>query len=259
MLGTVSVSHSAEEDAKLRSDLEKIAQRRVLFGHQSVGENLLDGIRQLSTTAGVPVRVAEIKAANSMTPGTIGHALIAENEYPLKKLKSFEQIMEQQRAGTDIAFMKFCYVDFTAETNAKELFASYQASMDSLRKKNPVTTFVHVTAPLTTVGGGPKAKLKYFLGMAPLYGTVENMRRQEFNNLLRQTYRGREPIFDLARVESTAPNGKEESVKWDGSVVPVLVPEYSDDGGHLNSAGKLRAARELISVLASIPDRAAAR
>lgn len=258
-LGATNIAHAASDDANLRVEMERIAQKRIFFGHQSVGVNLLDGIKQLATTAGVSVRIEEKNSASSVMPGMIGHGLIAENEYPLKKLKSFEQLMEQQRAGLDIAFMKFCYVDFTAETNAKELFASYQATMDSLRKKNPGTTFVHVTAPLTTVGGGPKAQVKYYLGMAPLYGTFENMRREEFNSLMRRAYQGREPVFDLARVESTALNGKIESVKWKGSVVPVLVPEYSDDGGHLNVTGQLRAARELISVLATIPNRATAR
>jgi len=256
VLFAVAALGAAADEASLRIDLEKIAQRRILFGHQSVGENLLDGIKQLSATASVPVRVEEVNAASRVSPGVMGHALIAENEHPYKKLKSFEQLMERQRAGLDIAFMKFCYVDFTPETNVKELFASYQATMDNLRKKNPGTTFVHVTAPLTVVGGGPKAQLKYFFGLAPLYGTMENMRREEFNNLLRQAYKGREPVFDLARVESTSLNGKAESVKWKGSVVPVLIPEYSDDGGHLNATGKLKAARELISVLAGIPDRA---
>jgi hypothetical protein len=115
---------------------------------------------------------------------------------------------------------------------------------------------VHVTAPLTIVSGGLKASLKKLFGLAP-YGIIENMRREEYNTLLRQTYQGREPIFDLARVESTALNGVAVSVEWKGSVVPVLDSVYTDDGGHLNTVGKLRAARELISVLASIPERPA--
>ena len=48
------------------------------------------------------------------------------------------------------------------------------------------------------------------------------------------------------------------TAKWQGSVTPTMVPEYTDDGGHLNAAGSLRAARELISVLAAVPDQRAA-
>ena len=46
-------------------------------------------------------------------------------------------------------------------------------------------------------------------------------------------------------------------MEWKGSAVPVMNSAYTEDGGHLNDVGKLRAARELITVLASIPDRPA--
>jgi len=85
------------------------------------------------------------------------------------------------------------------------------------------------------------------------------MRREEYNSLLRKAYQGREPFFDLARIESTTPEGTTETVKWKGSVVPVMNPIYTNDGGHLNDAGKIRAARELVSVLAGIPNHKAVR
>jgi len=74
---------------------------------------------------------------------------------------------------------------------------------------------------------------------------------------LRQAYQGRAPIFDLARVESIDPEGKTVTVEWKGIAVPVMAPAYTNDGGHLNSEGRLRAARELISVLAAIPVKSA--
>lgn len=243
---------AADVDATLRAELEHIAQRRIFFGHQSVGENLLDGIRQLSAMAGVPVRVVESPMASSVPPATFGHASVARNGDPFLKLKSFENAFGQQTSGIDIALLKFCYVDVKANTDAKALFARYRSSIDSLRANNPGTIFVHVTAPLTEVKGGLKVRTKRLLGRAP-DETIENLRREEYNTLLRQAYRGREPIFDLARVESTAPDGAVVTVEWNGSVAPVMVPAYTDDGGHLNSVGKLRAARELISVLAAVP------
>ena len=254
--GTTAIAQAAsvDVDANLRADLEHIAQRRILFGHQSVGMNLLDGIRQLSIAAGVPIRIAEVETASAVEPAMIGHSFIAENEDPLRKLNSFEHAMGPQSTGLDIAFMKFCYVDFTPETDAKKLFARYRTTIDGLRARNPGTTFVHVTAPLTIVRGGIKSRLKNLLGRAPA-GITENLRREQYNALLRQAYQGREPIFDLARIESTAPDGTVETVEWNGSAVPVMVPAYTEDGGHLNAAGKLRAARELVSVLAAIPDR----
>lgn len=250
----VATAHAAGVDPRLRADLERIAQRRIFFGHQSVGENLLDGLRQLADMAGVPLRVLETPTANGVTPATFGHTYVAMNRYPLQKLQNFDLALGHQATGLDIALVKFCYLDIDASTDVKALFASYRAAIEKLRARNPGTTFVHVTAPVTTVRGGAKESLKQLIGRAP-YGAVENIRRDEYNALLRQAYREREPIFDLARIESMASDGTEVSFDWKGRVAPALAPAYTNDGSHLNGAGRLRAARELVSVLAAVPNR----
>jgi hypothetical protein len=251
ILLSVAALDASAADAALRADLERVAQRAIFFGHQSVGTNLLDGIRQLAQEAGVPLRIAEVSTAAAVKPATFGHAFVAENGDPVRKLRSFEQAMGAQPA-VDIAFVKFCYVDIGADTDAKALFARYRATLDGLRADYPRTAFVHVTLPLTEPQGGVKALAKRLLGRAPS-GTLENLRREEYNTLLRRTYTDREPIFDLARVESTAPDGTPVAVQWDGGTAPALASAYSADGGHLNAAGQRRAARELIAVLAAVP------
>ena len=211
-----------------------MAQERIYFAHQSVGANILQGVKELSARAGVPVFVKD--------------EFVPENGDPLRKLENF-----RHSVGTgsryDIALVKFCYVDVDADTDVAALFDQYRMVMSELRAKNPRTVFVHVTLPLTTVQTGPKAWVKRLLGRSP-YGTVENVRRDEYNRLLRSTYAGREPIFDLARLESTAPDGKLVTVTWDGFTAPAMAPEYTKDGGHLNALGRARAAREFIAVLA---------
>ena len=251
---SITPAYANDVDAKLHVDLKHIAKQRIFFGHQSVGMNILEGLKQLSAMAGVPVKILETKKASEVGPSTIGHTFIAKNGDPFLKLKSFGQALGIESAGLDVALMKFCYVDFTANTDVKALFARYRATIGDLKARNPGTTFVHVTAPLTTVQSGFKGTLKKLFGIAP-YGAIENIRREEYNELLRKAYRGREPIFDLARVESTAPDGTAVTNKWKGSIAPAMDPEYTEDGGHLNAAGKLRAARELVSILASLPSR----
>ena len=249
----LSLAAPSNKDVNVRSVLERVALKRVFFGHQSVGMNLLDGVKQLASTEGIPIRVVEVNTASEVTSSMIGHTFIAENGNPLKKIKSFEQAMATHDAEPDIALMKFCFVDFTAKTDVKALFSAYRSTIERLKAIHPDTTFVHVTVPLTTIQGGFKQNLKRLLGRPP-YGTIENIRREEYNALLRQTYQGHEPIFDLAKIESTAPDGSVSTIEWEGKIAPAMTPSYTDDGGHLNAAGKLRAARELISVLATIPD-----
>lgn len=241
----------AAGDPALRAELEALSRRRVFFGHQSVGVNVLDGLRQLAAQQGVGVRVAEVGAG--VPAGTFGHAFVAENGDPRRKLRSFAAAFESGAAGgAEIALLKFCFVDVKADTDVAALFAEYQASLAQLRARHPGTAFVHVTVPLTTIPGGAKATVKRMLGRAPTE-LLENLRRDEYNALVRKAYAGKEPLFDLARVEALRPDGTAETFEWQGRAVPALVPAFSDDGGHLNAEGQRRAARELVGVLARVP------
>lgn len=249
LLFAIVLMVSTVQAATLTEDLKLIAGERVYFGHQSVGANILDGLKELSSTAGVPLRITETPRAAALQGTGVGHVFVPENGHPLKKLASFKAALGEG-SQADVAFIKFCYVDITADTDPRALFAEYRKTIDELRAKNPRTTFIHVTLPLTTVQTGPKAWVKRLLGRAPS-GTIQNVKREQYNTLLRRTYAGREPIFDIARVESLAPDGTQATVEWDGSVAPAMAAAYTDDGGHLNRVGRLRAAQELVSVVAA--------
>lgn len=254
VLVAASARPARAADPKLRLDLEALSKRRVFFGHQSVGVNLLDGVRALAAREQVPIRVVEAPPGPDLEPGSIGHAFVGRNTDPGSKLRDFEQALASGAAmGAEIAMVKLCFVDVTADADVTRLLAEYQASMARVRAASPGTTLVHVTIPLTTVQAGLKGMVKRLLGRAPA-GFLENARREEFNALLRAAYQGREPLFDLARIESTR-DGLAETAEWKGRVVPALLPELTDDGGHLNRDGQLRAAREMVAVLASAPVR----
>jgi len=215
----------------LASSLPASADPRIYFGHQSVGANILQGVKELHAKL------------------DIKDEFLADNGDPLRKLANFKAAV-----GTgshyDVALVKFCYVDVAADTDVRALFERYRATLAELQAKNPRTSFVHVTLPLTTVQTGWKALAKRLLGRAP-YGTIENVRRAEYNSLLRRTYAGREPIFDLARLESVGPDGVLSTATWHGSTVPAMSPAYTDDGGHLNAKGRALAAQEFVRVLAA--------
>lgn len=247
-----SASAADMPDTKLRADFQRVAAMRIYFGHQSVGGNILDGMKQLALQSGVPLRIVETQSAHAVKAATLGHIFVAENRNPFGKIKAFELAMGPTSAGLDVAMLKFCYLDFSADTDAKALFSKYRAMIENLRTLNPHTTWVHITAPLTSVQTGPKAFIKNLLGLAP-YGVRENLRREEYNALLRQEYAGREPFFDLAQLESTSEDGTNITVEWHGQNIPALANAYSDDGGHLNSKGQLRIASKFLSVIAALP------
>lgn len=245
---------TAAAEPAARSDLARLARRSVFFGHQSVGMNLLDGVAELAREGGPAPRIVEVRAGEAVPPGTLGHAWVGENHAPATKLAAFAKAIDAlPPPGVEVALVKLCYVDFTPATDVEALLREYREALAGLKRRHPGTTFVHVTAPVSGVQGGWKGWAKRIAGQAP-YGLVENVVRERFNRLLRREYQGKEPLFDLARVEATAPDGRLETVTWKGEVAPALVPAYTDDGGHLNGLGRRQAATALVSLLAALPD-----
>lgn len=239
----------------VEEDLATLAGRRVFFGHQSIGANILDGVRELVASRRARLGVVGLEDVGDFPAGTIAHALVGENGRPDLKLDEFARLLSHAPLSTvDVAMVKFCYADFDSETDPRAVFLRYEESLRRLGEAHPGIAFVHVTVPLTTVQGGPRAFVKRLLGRAP-WGLAENARREEYNALLREAYRGREPILDLAEIESTRPDGTRELVEWNGRSLPALVPAYSDDGSHLNPAGRLRVARAFLRVIASARPR----
>ncbi len=250
----LSTSAAAPPDADPTAGaLRALQQRRVFFGHHSVGGNILDGLRALSKEAGVPLRLVEGKDGAALEGGGVLHAPVGQNEQPASKLRAFEQILDSGLGKqVELAFFKFCYVDFNASTNVRALFEDYQRSLAALKARHPQVTFVHVTAPLTVTQTGVKGFLKNLLGSGA-WGERENVQRHTFNELLRQSYAGREPLFDLAGLEAQGEDGRTETFERDGKHFPRLVGAYSDDGQHLNARGSRKVAGALAAFLAGLP------
>jgi hypothetical protein len=209
-----------------------IAKKRIIFGHQSVGNNILSGVRKLASEAGVNLNL--IQSRNATAEFGITHFFIGNNGDPQSKINDFEETLRKGVVqGADIALMKLCYVDINANTDAKELAKDYIASLDRLSQQFPETAFVAVTVPLRTVQSGPKALLKRLIGSEP-GGYFENFRRKEFNSILRNTYSPQNRIFDLAKLEAEGAG----SYRYQGQPIEILNPLLTNDGGHLNDAGE---------------------
>jgi hypothetical protein len=126
--------------------------------------------------------------------------------------------------------------------------------MGNLKDAYPKTRLIHMTVPLTTIQTGPKAWIKKVIGR-PIGGYFDNMKRNEFNDMLRKEYGGKEPIFDLANIESTYPSWKQESFTKDGLIYCAMVPQYTQDGGHLNEKGRKIVGQELLVLLAKLSEK----
>jgi hypothetical protein len=235
-------------DSQLAADLELVRGARVLFAHMSVGANILEGVARIPDS-GLRVAALDGSAPLQLPEHTFGHVVFGQNGDPDAKITAFEKLLDSGvTPSPDVALMKLCYADMTADTDTKALFTHYREALARLRAAHPQTVFVHVTAPLTVRDTGAKDLVKRLTGFSDGFAQA-NVRRDEYNGRLRAAFRG-EPIFDLAAIEALWPDGRPERFARGGSNHPALVPAYSDDGHHLAGAGQDRAARALIHTLA---------
>ena len=237
-------------DSISSASLARLAEARIYFGHQSVGRNIVDGLRDLSAArSGSQLRIVPSRERISTVPALVEFT-IGENGRPESKMKDFAAALRQiDDRGEAIAVFKYCYLDITPDTNVDQLFESHRKALQEMRARHPNLTFVHVTAPLTQLESGPRFFVKRLLGKPTTRDA--NARRNGFNAMLREEYAG-EPIFDLAMVESTRPNGARSFFNDGGDVVYTLAPELTDDGGHLNAAGRRAAAAEFAAVIGRV-------
>jgi len=231
---------------------QKITQKKIYFGHQSVGFNIMDGIKDvMKEHPEINVNIVETADESDFKVGLLAHSRVGKNVDPKSKIAEFANFIDSgigKRA--DAAALKFCYVDITAGTNANNVFSDYSDSIWQLKAKYPDMIIIHFTNPLTQRQIGPKAWIKKIIGRP---GSVENnIKRNEYNEILIKQYEGKEPIFDIAKIQSTFPNGSRCSFTKDGKTYYSMVPEYTYDGGHLNEVGRRKVAEQFLILLAKL-------
>jgi len=244
---------------QLLSDLAAVRRARILFSHHSVGANLLEGIGKLDADAGGE----RLRVVSAETAPPSGSALIhvsgGRNTDPRSKIDFFAATLRGQASlKPDVAFMKLCFVDFEPRTDVPALFGHYRTALEALKRDFPGVRFAHVAAPLMARPTDLKSRLRRLLGKE-VWEDAANARRAEFNQLLARTFAA-DPIFDLARVESTAPDGRPTTYDLGGHSYQSLYPGYTVDGGHLNALGQRVAGEAAIHFLAgAVSGKPAAR
>jgi hypothetical protein len=244
-----------QADEALKGEMAKVAGYRIFFGHQSVGGNIVQGLEDLKKMAGADAfNVVHYGPGDSLPAAFFAETKVGANQHPLGKFDAFCRLVDSNLAGKiDIALVKICFVDLGEGSDAgvDQVFNGYVKAVKALETAHPGLVIIPVTSPLRTQVEGRgrlddlKTRLKQMLGRED-----DNRKRNAFNARIRETFRDR-PVFDLAAVESTYPDGARETY-GKGGAVEALIPAYSIDGGHLNELGRRRAARELIRVLAQV-------
>jgi hypothetical protein len=237
------------------SDLnwQQLSKKKIFFAHQSVGNNIIKGINVvLNDNPKIKLNIIETKSQDDFSSPVFAHFRVGENFDPLSKNNDFSSMINDGIGQkTDIAFYKYCYIDINENTDVNALFSAYKENMISLKNKFPKVDFVHVTVPLVVVQSGPRAWVKKIIGRK-IGGYDANIKRNEFNDLIRNEYNTAEPIFDLALFEATYPDGRLMTFKKNGKTYYSLIPDYASDGRHLNDKGSRFVAEQLLILLAEL-------
>lgn len=230
---------------------EALASRRIFFGHQSVGRDMIAGVRELlAEHPEIRVRLVESDEPAAVEGAALIEGRIGENRKPETKARAFARVVGAGLGANAIAMYKYCYVDINSETDVDALFDAYVTQAREIERSHPEITQVHITLPLRTVPGGAMERLKAVLG-----GSQEvalNVKRNRFNERLRQEFGGTAPIFDLALLESRHADGSRAFTRRGSQEVYMLAPEWTYDNGHLNEAGRRYVAEQFLVMLARL-------
>jgi len=214
-------------DSRIPADmLDKARHLNVAFGHESVGWNMIQGLEELAQAN--PRRFSLTIGHNleawwySRNQG-FGEFFLHNNGNVPGKAEVFETKLTSGIADrVNAASLKLCFADLQPRVDADEAFRTYTDVMERMQKQYPKVTFIYWTVPLRVE-------------------TMLEEKRTRFNNLMRSYAQSHKIVlFDVADIESTGPDGTKSKLA-NGS--PCLYQGYSQDGGHLNAAGRERVAR----------------
>ncbi len=235
---------------------QTLAQKKIIFGHQSVGLEIIEGMKLImESLPNTHLNIVELSEMKGKGNGCFAHFQVGKNQDPESKITDFISKMNTEPAKkADVAFFKFCFVDVNKNTDIHKLFQDYKTRMALLKTKNPSIIFVHCTVPLLKKKKSSiKSWIKNLLGKQDhFFDFRHNIKRNQYNEMIIAAYQGKEPIFDIAKAESTYPDGRREFFIEKDRRYFSLIPEYTYDGGHLNEIGRRRVAEQLLLHLANL-------
>jgi len=219
--------------------------KRIFFGHQSVGYNLVRGIERRVGRDSIPYKIIDSKKPADFNGAAFYHAPVGKNVEPKTKIDEFVALMDGGMAQkVDVAGFKFCYADIRVETDIQELLNYYTSKMDYLVAKYPRVKFFHFTVPLTVKPRGLKGLIKKL-------AYDHNINREKLGKLIETHYQP-DHVFDLARFEAQFPDGR---INTYGKNRLALIDDFSDDGEHLNAVASDNISEQLLIFLAKLASK----
>ena len=228
-----------------------VAERTVYFGHQSVGSGVVAGVERLTQDHALPLRLVRTREPATVAGPAFVHFLAGQNrDYASKNAAVLRLLESRTRAQRPVVLLKYCCVDIDSPTDPATMFDAYRDTVETIQFEHPDVTVVHATMPVTTVESVFKSGAKQFFGRPAR--RVAAVACHRYNELLRAEFKATEPIFDLARVESTQHDGIVSGFTANGTTIETLARENTHDGMHLNTRCQKAAATALLNLLSDV-------
>ena len=207
------------------ADWEKLAGKKIFFGHQSVGYDIMEGVSALRKEhPSIRLTIVETTDPSRFDAPVFAHAQVGRNEDPDSKCEAFERYMDSGIGSrADIAFFKFCYVDINRETDVGKVFESYKAMVRRVKTKYPGLILVHVTIPLTSSEYSLEARMKT-IAKRLLGKSDTNIGRSELNERIRKEFGGTDPDLRSRGDRIHFSHGGIRHIYLQGEKLPLHVP-----------------------------------
>jgi hypothetical protein len=243
-----------------QATIDQIGRFRWYFIHASVGDNIMQGLRDLHSTNAIryPLQVTTF-LTNPAPPESTVPGMVYEHHFSSNKMSQFQAMVDRgwRSPTVDVAVMKFCYLEglATAIPPATQLATQYVALMASLEQRHSNTIFVYVSMPLLIYReeSDPRRDAYYL-------PSIVNINR--FNDWLRAYCRtNHKLLYDLADMESHDPDGNETTFAWtNGQSYAAIYAPYvyntnsppGANSGHLITLGRQQVARGWYAVAAAM-------
>ena len=242
--------HYARLQSVPQEKLLALSRKKVFFGHQSVGQNIIEGLFDVMRIMPlISLDIRETTSPGDFDKPIFAHSSIGTNMNPSSKFKAFRNALDGGLGQiVEIAFLKLCFVDIDRRSDLGALFKEYDETIAYLTSKFPNLKIITITVPLVSRPVGIRAKIAKLLGRSP-WSEQDSIQRNKYNEMLRAKYEG--SLFDLAKAESTTLLGTKATVTKGNRSYDLMVRSYTDDGGHLNTLGRQVVAIDLLLYLLS--------
>jgi hypothetical protein len=270
------VKHRAGDGAKLDQVGETcwadLREKRIYIAHTTLGRRIVEGVQEVlrgSPEIGLVVLPRELderdvrqrvrdgdEKARLFEHAGIYHGEAGHDGEPEDKIEAFEEfLLSPDGASVDIAVLKFSCSDISRSTDATRVLDVYAGAVERIRRARPKLELVHATAPLREPDHGTRAAIRRMVGGG---SDAANATRGRFNDALRKRFAG-DVFLDIARAESTRPDGTEVTVLVKGERWPALATEYGRGARDLTDQGRTMLGRELLLTLSACCGESKAR